>query len=275
MISALVLTLNEEANLPACLASLTWCDDVVVLDSFSTDRTVAIAEEFGARVVRRNFDDWATHQNWAARNITFKHSWVYYSDADEVVPEALRQEMLSVVDKPGPEVAYRLRFKNYFMGRWLKHSSLYPTWALRLYRPEKVCWERLVNPVPVVSGPEGRLNEHFLHFSFNKGFNAWFDKHNKYSWQEAQESLKSLRGGRVSWLDVFSLEPARRRRALKELSFRLPFRPSLRFLYMYVLRRGFLDGWAGLTYCRLLAMYEYMIVLKMKEIRRRELGLPV
>lgn len=276
MISVLVLTLNEEANLQRCLDSLKWSDDIVVLDSFSTDRTVEIAKAAGARVVQRVFDNWSTHQNWALQNITFKHPWVYYSDSDEVVTPELQEEMLSLVSaSPSNIVAYRLRYKNYFMGRWIRHCGIYPTWILRLFRPKKVRWQRLVNPVAVVEGAEGRLRQHFEHYSFNKGLNAWFDKHNRYSWQEAEESLKSLAEGRVTFGNLTSSEPATRRRTLKELSFRLPCRPMLRFLYMYLLRFGFLDGIPGYHYCRLLAMYEYMIVLKMSEIRRRQKGLPL
>jgi len=273
MISVLILTLNEEQNLPRCLESLRWCDDIVILDSFSTDQTVEIARATGARAVQRKFDNWATHQNWALANIPFKHPWVYYSDADEVVPARLRDEMVATVSKETPSaVAYRVRYKNFFMGRWIRHCGIYPVWILRLFKPDKVRWERLVNPVPVVEGEEGRLQEHFEHYSFNKGLNAWFDKHNRYSWQEAEESLKSLATGGFVFGDLWSREPATRRRALKELSFRLPFRPLLRFLYMYFVRLGFLDGLPGYHYCRLLAIYEYMIVLKMKEIRLRQEG---
>lgn len=276
MISVLVLTLNEAENLPKCLESLSWSDDIVVLDSFSTDNTVEIAKRHGARVVQRKFDNWSAHQNWMLENIQFKNSWVYYSDADEVVTPELRDEMLQTVrDSKRREVAYRLRYKNFFMGRWIRHCGIYPTWILRLFRPEKVRWERLVNPVPKVDGPEGRLRSHFEHYSFNNGLNAWFEKHNRYSWQEAQESLKSVASGDWSPRDLLSNDPARRRRALKELSFRLPFRPTLRFAYMYLLRLGFLDGIPGYHYCRMLAIYEYMIVLKMKEIRRRQAGLPM
>lgn len=274
MISVLILTLNEEANLPRCLDSVRWSDDVVVFDSFSSDRTVEIARAAGARVVQRRFDNWAAHQNWALENISFKHPWVYYSDADERVPPELRDEMLAVVrDFKRREVAYRLRYKNYFMGRWIRHCGIYPTWILRLFRPGKVRWERLVNPVALVDGPEGRLQAHFEHYSFNKGLNAWFEKHNRYSQQEAEESLKSLANGQWSLQHLLSRDAVARRRALKELSFRLPCRPLLRFAYMYFLRWGFLDGLPGYHYCRLLAIYEYMIVLKMKEIQRRERGL--
>jgi glycosyltransferase involved in cell wall biosynthesis len=278
MLSVLILTLNEEASLPRCLESVSWSDDIVVLDSFSSDRTVEIARAAGARVVQRVFDDWSSHQNWAVNTIDFKHPWVYYSDADEVVPSDLREELLAVSLSASSTnlAAYRLRYRNFFMGKWLRHCGIYPTWILRLYQPSKIRWERSVNPTPVVDGEVGRLRSHFNHYSFSKGLEAWFAKHNRYSTQEADESLRSLHSSkRIDWRDLLSPDAPRRKAALKELSFRLPFRPSLRFTYMYVLRCGFLDGIPGLTYCRLLAIYEYMIVVKMTESRRREKGLPI
>jgi hypothetical protein len=180
-----------------------------------------------------------------------------------------------VAETGRPEVAYRVRFKTMFCGRWIRHSSLYPTWVVRLFKPERVSFERSVNLRYVIDGPEGRLTNHFEHYTFNKGLNAWFDRHNRYSWKEAEEGLQSLAAGGLRWADLFARDPASRRRALKELSFRLPCRPFLRFLYMYIVRRGFLDGGAGFTYCRLLTIYEDMIVLKMREIQRRQQGLPV
>lgn len=274
MISVLVLTLNEEANLARCLDSVRWSDDIVVLDSFSTDRTVEIAAGYGARVLRHRFGG-ERSQREAGLRIPFKHAWVYNPDADEVATPELREEMFAAVqDQKRPEAAYRMRFKTMFMGRWVKHSSLYPTWVIRLIRPERISFERSVNLQYLVDGLEGRLKSHFEHYSFNNGLNAWFDKHNRYSWSEAEESLQSLSGSKVSHRALVSGNPAERRRALKELSFRLPCRPLLRFLYMYVARLGFLDGIPGYHYCRLLSIYEYMIVLKMKEIWRREQGLP-
>ena len=274
-ISVLILTLNEEMNLPGCLESVSWSDDIVVFDSYSSDRTVEIAKEFGARVIQRKFDNWSRHQNWAVNNIQFKNPWVYYTDADERIPADLRQELLEVTsDNNGPEVAYRLRFKNMFMGKWNKHSSLYPTWVLRLFKPDKIRWERLVNPVAVVDGPEGRLNCHFEHYSFNKGLTDWIRKHNLYSLDEAKELIKTVERG-VEWKRLFSTDPAQRRKGLKQLAFRMPCRPFLVFCYLYFFRLGFLDGIPGLTYCRLRAIYEYMINLKVKEIRRREKGLPI
>ena len=275
-ISVLILTLNEETNLPKCLDSVSWSDDTVVFDSFSSDRTVEIAEASGARVIRREFDNWSAHQNWAVENIDFKYPWVYYSDADEVVPSELHDELLKVTSEKGRrEVAYRLRFKNMFMDRWIKHSSMYPSWIPRLWRPEKIRWERGANPVAIIDGRVGFLQNHFEHHSFNKGFHAWFEKHNRYSNYEAEETLKSLRNGDFRLSEVFSRDPTVRRGALKRLSFRVPGRPFAKFAYMYLLRAGFLDGRAGLTYCTLQAIYEYMICCKVKELRRRAKDLAV
>ena len=276
MVSILVLTLNEEKNLAACLSAVSWSNDIVVLDSYSTDSTLDIAKAFGARVFQRKLDDWASHQNWANENISFKYAWVYYTDADEIVTPELRDEILRVTSAEiTNKVAYRLRYKNYFFGKWIRHCGIYPVWVMRLFKPAKVRWQRLVNPVPVIDGEIGTLQAHFHHFSFNNGLNAWFAKHNEYSYQEAIESIKNLRNGKIDWAGLLSLESARSRRALKELSFRLPFRPALRFLYMYVIRAGFLDGVAGFHYCVLLTYYEYMIVLKIEEIRRRDNALPI
>ena len=275
-ISVLIMTLNEEKNLPACLASLAWCDDIVVLDSYSTDRTVEIAQAAGARVYQRAHDTESRQRTYGLKEIEYKYPWVYTPDADEVTPSDLRDEMLAIArDATRPESSFRIRYKNMFMGRWIKHSSLYPTWITRLVRPDRVRYERDAHSRCLTEGPEGRLNAHFIHYSFNKGMNAWYDKHNRYSSSEARETVTSLREKRVPWRDLLSGVPEVRRRALKELSMRLPFRPAARFVYMYVLRGGFLDGREGYHYCQLLAAYEYMIVIKTEELRRRENGLPV
>lgn len=272
MISVFVRTLNEEANLPRCLAALSWSSDIVVVDSGSTDRTLTIAEEMGARVVLRRMEHEADHLNWISDNVELRFPWVYYCDADEIVTPELRDELLRVTADPTRlEVAYRVRFKTMFLGKWVRYSSLYPTWVLRLFRRGFVRWQREVHTSCQVNGIEGRLREHFLHYSFGKGLNAWFDKHNAYSWREAREAQRSahepFRAGAL-----LSADAVERRRALKDLSFRLPFRPALRFLYMYLLRLGFLDGVAGFRYSQLLAIYEAMIDLKLHELRSQSEG---
>jgi glycosyltransferase involved in cell wall biosynthesis len=274
-ISVLIMTWNEEANLPACLASLSWSDDIVVLDSYSTDRTVEIARAAGARVIKRRYDTEDQQRMFGLTQIKFKHPWVYTPDADEVTPPELRDEMLAIVnDETRPEVMFKARYKNMFLGRWIRHSSLYPTWITRLVRRDRVRFEREVHSVCVADGPVGQLQNHFIHYSFNKGITAWYDKHNRYSSVEAE--LAAMRAKqKLDWAEVFSRRSDVRRRGLKSLSYRLPFRPTLRFLYMYILRGGFLDGWPGYAYCRLLANYEFMILLKSAELERRERGLPV
>jgi len=265
-ISILILTLNEEKNLSRCLESVSWSDDVVVLDSLSGDRTVEIARRAGARVFERRFDGERAHRT-ASLRIPFKHPWVYNPDADEVATAELRDQMLAVTADPcRPEVAYRVRRKDMFMGRWLRHCSLYPTWLVRLFRPEAIRFERDINLRYLVDGPEGRLDGHMIHYSFEKGLDAWFEKHNRYSSAEALEMLATLRERPASWLELLSRDPVARRRGLKDLSFRLPCRPALRFCYTYFARLGFLDGVPGLTYCRLLSIYEYLIGLKAQEI---------
>jgi len=269
------LTLNEEINIAACLAALSWCDDVVVLDSFSTDQTRAIAESHGARVVCRTFDNWSAHQNWAVTNIPFCNPWVLYLDADERCDAGLREEILQRARADAPESAFRVRRKDIFMGRWLKHAQLYPTWLVRVFRPQRIRYERLVNPVALVDGPTGELSGHITHYPFSHGVSHWIARHNRYSDMEALEADKAREQQPGAPGAIWSKDPNERRRALKDLFFRLPARPLIKFLYYYGWRRGFLDGRAGLTYAMLQAMYEYMIAAKGVELERRRRGLPV
>ncbi|MEM9414596.1 MAG: glycosyltransferase family 2 protein [Planctomycetota bacterium] len=275
-ISVLILTLNEEDNLQRCLDSVSWADDIVVLDSGSTDRTVEIAKAAGARVYHRAFDNERSHREYSLRAIEYRHPWVYNPDADEVLPPALRDEMLEAVNDPSRnETAYRVRFKNMFMGRWIRRSSLYPVWVMRLFRPDSISFRRKINLEYVTEGEEGYFKNHFEHYSFNKGIAAWFEKHNLYSTYEASETVSFVQqSGKINWRDLWGGTVARRR-MLKQVSYYLPFRAVMRFLYMYIFRLGVLDGRAGLTYCIMISVYEYMIVLKVKELRRRDRALPM
>jgi glycosyltransferase involved in cell wall biosynthesis len=274
-VSVLVLTLNEETNIAACLDTLSWSNDIVVLDSFSTDDTTKIAVSRGARVVERAFDNWSAHQNWAVKSIEFKHPWVLYLDADERCPPELRTEVLRRATPDCAESAFRMRRKDFFMGRWLKHAQHYPTWIFRLFRPEKIRYERLVNPVAVVDGPTGSLDEHILHYPFSHGIAHWIARHNNYSDFESRELLKVREGTSRFANRIFSRDAAERRRGLKDMFFRLPARPLVKFFYFFVWRRGYLDGHAGLTYSTLQAFYEYQIDCKYRELLRLREGLPL
>jgi glycosyltransferase involved in cell wall biosynthesis len=267
-ISILVLTLNEEANLPACLAAVAWCDDIVVLDSYSRDDTVAVAKRLGARVYQRAFDSFAGQRNHALDTIEFSNEWILHLDADEIITHELHTEMLHAI-RDGRYDAYQIPSKMMFFGQWLRYSGMYPSYQVRLGHRERLRFKQVGHGQREDLAPErvGTLTQPYLHYSFSKGLTDWLEKHNRYATDEARETVKRLEASaHIDWTGLGSGDQSRRRRALKELAYRLPFRPTLRFFYMYVLRGGFLDGQAGLTYCRLLAIYEYLIVLKTREL---------
>ena len=267
MISILILTKNEQQDLPGCLRSVAWSDDIHVYDSMSSDATVEIAREFGARVTQRPFDNWASHQNWGLANVPFKHRWVFYIDADERMTPELAEAVRAVVVAPGDHVAFRIRRRDFLMGRWLKHVQTSP-YYLRLFRPSKMRYERLVNPVSIADGPIGEVQGFLDHFPFSKGLSNWIERHNQYSTFEAKQ-IASNRAVRSD----FSLTKAfverdfhEKRYHQKELFYRLPLRPLVKFAILYIAKRGFLDGRAGLTYAILQSIYEYFIVLKAREL---------
>jgi len=270
-ISVLILTLNEERSLPDCLESVKWSDDVVVFDSFSTDQTVGIATAAGARVIQRPFDNYAAQRN-AALGVGFRNPWVLMFDADERVTPALRDEMLAAVQTAAPDTGlFRVRRKDMFLGCWLRRSGGYPTWFPRLMRPEKVRVERAINEETVAEGSVLLLKDHLMHYPFNKGVAFWIERHNRYSSMEAAALLSEVQE-RLAWRHLVGRDPVARRKALKQLAYRLPGRPLLVFAYLFIARFGFLDGLPGLHYCLLRVMYEYMIDIKVKELRRRVRG---
>jgi len=273
MISVLILTKNEEQDLPGCLDSVAWSDDVHVYDSMSGDRTVEIARSRGATVTQRPFDNWASHQNWGLANIAFRHPWVFYIDADERMTPELVASVACAASDPGERVAFRVRRRDFLLGTWLEHAQASP-WYMRLFMPGRMRYERLVNPVSIPSGPVGDLPGFLDHYPFSKGFGHWFARHNGYSSFEAQQILANRANGETFSVLGALLERdfTRRRFHQKELFYRLPARPLLKFALLYILKGGFLDGRAGLTYASLQAVYEYMIVLKTTEAERAASG---
>jgi glycosyltransferase involved in cell wall biosynthesis len=271
-----VLTKNEQQDLPFCIQSVDWSSDIVVYDSCSTDRTQDIAASVAARIIERPFDNWASHQNWGLRNITFRNPWVFYIDADERLTPEAAAELQAIASNPDPRiVAYRIRRRDYFQGRQLRYVQTSP-WYIRFFRPEFVHYERLVNPITVVDGSVGDLQHPLDHYPFSKGLSHWIARHNSYSSFEAQQILQN----RASQ-EPFSLPAAfferdfnRRRFHQKELFYRLPARPLIKFLLLYILKRGFLDGRPGFTYALLQSIYEAMIVLKVQELEQPQSSLP-
>ncbi len=280
LISVLILTKNEQLDLPDCLASIAWCDDIHVLDSGSVDATCDIARAAGAQVTVRTYEsakifggDEAAHRNWSLRNIAYKHPWLLLLDADERVTPDLHASIARFVGSPGEFSAMRIRRRDFFMGTWLKHVQTSP-YYLRVVRPEKMRYERAVNCVSLVDGPVGSLAGYLDHYPFSKGMSHWLDRHNAYSSLEAHQ-IKQNRDSQAKFSPLKAFTAAdfhERRFHQKELFYRLPFRAVLKFMILYLGKRGFLDGRAGLTYAVLQSLYEYMIVLKVRELERAGRG---
>jgi len=268
VISVLILTKNEQEDLPGCLESVKWCDDIHVFDSFSEDNTVQIASSKGALVTQRKFDNWSAHQNWGLANIKFKYPWVLYIDADERVSEKLRETLYSFSPIDNKIVAYEIQRRDFaWDGKWLKNAQMSP-YYLRLFQPDKMRYERLVNPVSVPDGKTSRVSGYLDHYPFSKGFRFWWARHLSYADMEASMRLEDIGKGTAFSLRkaFFGKDFTERRYHQKGLFYKLPGRPLIKWLYMVVWRKAFLDGTAGLTYATLQSIYEYFIVLKTKEL---------
>ena len=270
--SVLVLTLNEERDLTSCLGSVADCDDIVVLDSGSSDGTVLLARAAGARVFVRPFDSFAGQRNYAQREIVFRHPWVFHLDADERMTAGLATECatgVSRADVDGFLVAPRMMFE----GRWIPHCTDYPAWQARFVRAPEFSFIDVGHGQREAPGMRlASLRAGYLHEIASGDRAEWLEKHRSYARAEAREHLSAhaaLHGNLPDRpvLDLFSRDPLRRRRTLKRLSYSFPFRPILRFLYQYLLRRGFLDGRPGLSYCLLLCRYEGFVAEELRRMR--------
>lgn len=268
-VSVMVFTLNEEIHLPSCLAALDWADDVIVVDSFSIDRTEAVCREFGVRFFKNRFEGFGTQRNWALDNTTPRYPWILILDADERVTPALAQELREVaLASPDGVAAYRVRRRFYMWGRWLRHSSLYPTWVVRFIHRDRV---RYINrghaETQEVNGMVADLRYDLIDENL-KGMDEWFERQNRYSRKDAEFELERESAG-LQLLELFSRDPLKRRAALKRLAWRVPARGFIYFLYSYVWRLGFLDGRDGFMFCRMRALYQTEVGIKKYDMKRR------
>lgn len=275
-LSVLVPIKDEAVNLPRSLASVSWADEIFVVDSNSADGSAGIAEKLGAKVVQFHFSGiWPKKKNWALDNLPFKHEWVFILDADEVMPSAAEDEFRSIVtDSNHPVDGYWINRRFMFMGKWLK-KAYYPNWNLRLFRHRLGRFERLtdvetasgdneVHEHVVVNGKTARLRCQMDHHAF-PSVAVFVEKHNRYSNWEARVALNGLLKGSDQSLQ--SKQVGLRRR-IKHLSHHLPLRPFMRFLYVYLWQMGFADGVEGYHFARLHAVYEYLCVAKTIELRK-------
>jgi glycosyltransferase involved in cell wall biosynthesis len=266
MFSVLILTLNEERNLPRCLESVKEIDDVVVLDSGSLDRTEDIARNAGARIFRRPFDDFAAQRNFAQQHIGFRHQWVFHLDADETMTPALARECSAAAMQPMD--GFFVAPKMIFQGRWIRHCTDYPAYQARFVRAPEFKFVQVGHGQREAPDQRlGTLSESYHHYLPDNA-SEWLAKHRRYARDEAGERAKN-RASKGTWRKVLASEPLERRRALKRLSHALPFRGSTRFVYQYLFRGGFLDGQPGLVYCRRLAQYESLITDELRLLAHR------
>lgn len=267
-VSVMIFTLDEEPNLPRCLESLAWCDDVIVVDSWSRDRTPEIAKEHGARFFQNKFGGHGTQRNWALDNTSPKHDWILVLDADERVTPEMVEEMRARLASPPPEIgAYRLKRRFYLWGRWLEHSSLYPTWVVRLIHKDRVRYKNRGHAeTQDVAGEIGELDADLIDENV-KGILEWFERQTRYARKDAEHEL-SQEDTPFRLGDVLSRDPLVQRAALKRLSYRAPGRAPVYFLYAYLLRGGFRDGEDGLVFCTMRALYQQMVNIHKYDLRK-------
>lgn len=267
MISVIILTKNEEKDLPGCLASLSWCDDIHVLDSGSTDATVSIAREAGASIVTNPFESFGKQRNFALDHMAVKYSWILFLDADEHVTPAFLKEMQYQITESGDDVAgFYCCWKMMLDGVWLKHCDNFPKWQFRLMRKGRARFTDFGHgqKEDQVDGNIKYIKEPYLHYGFSKGWHAWIDRHNRYSGQEAIARLKQ----KPPFANIFSSHGSIRNPALKSWLSALPGWPLLRFVQAYIFNLGFLEGKPGFIYCVNMAYYEFLIKIKMRELKR-------
>ncbi len=276
-ISVLILTFNEEINIADCIKSVPWCNDIVILDSYSQDKTCEIAKSLGVKVIQNKFEGYAKQRNFGLKKIEFKNPWVLMLDADERCTDELYQELLNHPDIKEPTTECALMYfrrKDHFLDKWIKRSSGYPTWFGRLVKPDYVEVKREINEEYTTEYEKTNLDAHIEHFPFNKGYSYWLERHNKYSTMEAEVLFQGVRD-KLPYKALLSKDPGVRRKKLKQIVYSLPFRPLIIFLILYIFRGGFLEGKAGFVFCILRATYEMMIDLKVLELKRRKQNLTI
>jgi len=270
-VAVVILTFNEEQNLPYALDSVCgWARQVCVFDSFSGDRTVEIARDRGCVVQQHRFEDFGQQRNAALRELPIEASWVLFLDADEWLPPEFKEEVGRVIASNPRENGFYCNRRLFWMGAWVRRGY-YPTWILRLFRRGTArCEERSVNEHLIVDGQVGFLAADFIHEDRN-GLGRWIEKHNAYASREAEEILKGQSANGVA-TSPFGSQAERKRWIRERVWNRMPpvVRPFAYFGYRYVLRGGFLDGKAGLTYHVLQGLwFPLLIDLKYLELRGR------
>lgn len=273
-LAVIVLTKDEERNLPDCLASLAGLDaEVWVVDFGSTDRTVALAEAAGCRVVAHPFETYAAQRNWAFDHLPIAAPWTLCLDADErLTPELAGEIAAAVAAADRPYAGYMMSRRTVFMGRWLRHGGQYPAWHVRLFRTgHGRCEDRRYDQHFVVDGPVGRLRHDYIDV-LTDSLTTWTERHNRWATLEAEELL-SEREASLQVKPRLLGNPLERKRFLRVHLYRrapLLIRPFMLFVFDYVLRLGFMDGAPGLVF-HVLQRFWFKFLVDGKIYERRRL----
>lgn len=277
-ITAIILTKNEEVNIERCINSITGlADRIVVVDSGSTDKTIEIAQSLGADVYKHEpFEHYAKQFNWALDNVDVKTKWVYRIDADEVVTPELKKEIIEECNKHHDDSVNGLvmKFKVYFMGRFLTHGGIYPFYNLTIFKfgygryEDRAMGEHVV----LTEGQTIDLKNDCLHYDF-KDLTAWINKHNWYATREVADYMATIENKQI---DTSLYHEAEKTKKLRDgLYYKLPkfWRARFYYWYRYYFKVGFLDGEAGRVHAFLQAYwYRYLIDAKIleQEIKKKE-----
>jgi glycosyltransferase involved in cell wall biosynthesis len=269
MVSVIILTKNEEKDLPNCLNALHWCDDVNVLDSYSVDRTIEIAKERKVSIFFNQFRSFGDQRNFAIENLPLKYEWILFLDADEIVTEGFKTSILKAIEEADREVAgFYCCWKMMLEGVWLRRCDNFPKWQFRLLRKGMAKFTDFGHGQKEdnVAGRIEYIKEPYLHYGFSKGWSSWVERHNKYSTLEAESRFFSCPPAN----SMFSKNSSIRNPALRSWLSKLPGWPILRFIQAYFLNLGFLEGLPAFIYCANMAYYEFLIQIKIRELKRND-----
>lgn len=267
-IAGVVLTLNEEERLSKALSSLSFCDELIVVDSGSTDSTEQIASLHGANFVRhiqQGHFSITEQRNWIIDSGIINSEWILFLDADEEIGGLLKTNLLRTITDPTSESVYLMTPRYWFLGKWLKRTQGYPNWHPRLLRQgyarfQGDVWESFDTTASI-----GKIYHPYEHYAFCKGLDDWLVRHQRYSTFDAQQIFELNKYNKPQHFK------ARRWRTARLLSARIWwFMPCFRFIQKYILSFGFIEGWQSLLFSLMMSFYDLMVIIKIVEMRRRD-----
>ena len=249
-ISAVILTKNEERNIKRCLESLKWVDEIVLVDGFSTDKTVEIAKSYGAKIVEHKFEgDFGFERNIGNDNAT--SDWILALDADEAIPDKARKEIEYILENGSEHNAYNVPRLQYFLNKPLLHGGRYHS-IVNFFRKDKVKFEGKVHHLVHVDGKTGELNEPIEHYPFHS-ISEYLQKHDRYTNYEAEEMFELYKDSKMG-----------------EVKYNLGIRPVKLFLKSYFKKKGYKDGMLGLVFCILFAWSHFLKWAKYWELCQKQ-----